>query len=113
MEYSFGRDPEGNLTLGLHVRGSFDRTFDLRRCHIATPISSQIVALVRDVARSEGLAPYDTHTHLGLLRYLVVREGIRTGQVMANLVATEHSPALDRIASAVRREFPAVTGVLL
>ena len=113
MEYSFGRDADGKLTLGLHVRGSFDRTFDLRQCHIATPISSQIVAVVRDAARREGLTSYDTRSHLGLLRYLVVREGIRTGQVMVNLVATEHSPALDRIASVIRREFPAVTGVLL
>jgi 23S rRNA (uracil1939-C5)-methyltransferase len=113
MEYSFGRDAEGKLTLGLHIRGSFDRTFDLRRCHIATPISSEIVTAVRDAAQREGLAPYDTRTHAGLLRYLVVREGVRTGQVMVNLVATEHSPALDRIAAAIRRDFPAVTGVLL
>jgi len=113
MEYSFGRDREGHLTLGLHIRGSFDRTFDLHRCHIATPISSEIVAVVRDAARRENLTAYDTRSHTGLLRYLVVREGIRSGQVMVNLVATEHHPALDRIAATLRREFPSVAGVLL
>jgi len=113
MEYSFGCDREGHLTLGLHIRGSFDRTFDLHRCHIATPISSEIVAAVRDAARRENLTAYDTRSHTGLLRYLVVREGIRSGQVMVNLVATEHHPALDRIAASLRREFPSVAGVLL
>ena len=113
MEYSFGRDREGRLTLGLHIRGSFDRTFDLHRCHISTPISSEIVAAVRDAANREGLTAYDTRSHTGLLRYLVVREGIRSGQVMVNLVATEHHPALDHIAASLRREFPSITGVLL
>ena len=113
MEYSFGRDREGRLTLGLHIRGSFDRTFDLHRCHIATPISSEIVCAVRDAASREGLTAYDTRSHSGLLRYLVVREGIRSGQVMVNLVATEHHPAFDRIAASLRRDFPSVTGVLL
>jgi len=113
MEYSFARDREGQLTLGLHIRGFFDRTFDLHRCHIATPISSEIVGVVRDAARREGLTAYDTRSHTGLLRYLVVREGIRSGQVMVNLVATEHHPALDRIAASVRRDFPSVTGFLL
>jgi len=113
MEYSFGRDREGGLTLGLHIRGWFDRTFDLHRCHIATPISSDIVAVVREAARREGLTVYDTRSHTGLLRYLVVREGIRSGQVMVNLVATEHHPAFDRIARSLRQQFPKVTGVLL
>src|SRR5690349_12631019 len=67
MEYSFARDSGGRLTLGLHVRGFFDRTFDLARCHIATPISSEIVAFVREAARRASLAAYDTRSHHGLL----------------------------------------------
>src|SRR5882672_291892 len=45
MEYSFGRDEKGALTLGLHRRGFYDKPFDLERCFIATPISSEIVVL--------------------------------------------------------------------
>jgi len=113
MEYSFGRDAEGRLTLGLHRRGFYDRSFDLERCHIATPISSEIVAHVRDAVRRENLAPYDTRRHEGLLRFLVVREGIRTGQVMVNLVASEFHPAFEPLAGGLRRAFPAVSSVLL
>ena len=113
MEYSFGRDEEGRLILGLHRRGFFDRTFDLGRCHIATPVSSAIVALVRDAARREDLPPYDTRRHEGLLRYLAVREGVRTGQVMVNLVATGPHPAFGRIAEEIRAAFPVVASVVL
>ena len=113
MEYSFARDPSGQLTLGLHVRGFFDRTFDLVRCHIATPVSSEIVAFVRDAARRAPLTAYDTRTHQGLLRYLTIREGIRTGQVMVNLVASEDHPFFRVLAADLTRAFPSIATVVL
>lgn len=113
MEFSFGRDASGMLTLGLHRRGFFDRPFDLARCHIARPIASEIVAETRTWARSEGLEPYDTRRHVGLLRFLAVREGIRTGQVMVNLVASEPHPSFGGFAERVTRRFPEVTSVVL
>ena len=113
MEFSFDRDEEGRLTLGLHRRGWFDRTFDLMRCHIATPLASSIVATVRDWARREGLSAYDTRRHQGLLRYLIVREAARTGQVMVNLVATDQHASFERLARDLRTAFPAIRSVLL
>lgn len=113
MEYSFGRDPDGTLTLGLHRRGFFDRTFDLERCHIATPISSEIVGAVREWALRASLTPYDTRRNSGLLRYLVVREGIRTGQVMVNLVATERHRSFAALAEELHRRFPAIASIVL
>jgi 23S rRNA (uracil1939-C5)-methyltransferase len=113
MEYSFARDASGQLTLGLHVRGFFDRTFDLVRCHIATPVSSEIVAFLRDAARRASLTAYDTRTHQGLLRYLTIREGIRTGQVMVNLVASEDHPFFQGLAADLTRAFPSIATVVL
>ncbi len=113
MEYSFSADAEGRLTLGLHRRGFFDRPFDLARCHIATPISSEIVDFVRTFARDEGLSPYDLRRHTGLLRFLTVREAVRTGQVMVNIVASEPHAALERLGPTLCERFPAVRSVLL
>ncbi|HSQ59457.1 MAG TPA: 23S rRNA (uracil(1939)-C(5))-methyltransferase RlmD [Acidobacteriota bacterium] len=113
MEYSFGRDAEGRLTLGLHRRGFFDRPFDLELCHIAGSRSSEVVACVRDLARAEGMTPYNTRRHEGLLRFLVVREGRRTDQMMVNIVASEAHPAFDRWADVIRERFPSVRSILL
>ncbi|HET9950550.1 MAG TPA: 23S rRNA (uracil(1939)-C(5))-methyltransferase RlmD [Candidatus Eisenbacteria bacterium] len=113
MEYSFGRDPGGALTLGLHRRGLFDRPFDLERCHIASETSSALVAFVREKARAAGLPSYDTRRREGLLRFLVVREGMRTGQVMVNLVASDEHPLFDGWAGEIRARFPSVRSVLL
>jgi len=113
MEFSFGRDASGALTLGLHRRGFFDRSFDLGRCHIARPIASEIVAETRDWAKAEGLEPYDTRRHTGLLRFLAVREGIRTGQVMVNLVASAPHASFAGFAERITRRFPTVASVVL
>lgn len=113
MEYSFGRDRDGALTLGLHRRGFFDRPFDLERCWIASETSSAIAAFVREKARAAGLTPYDARRHEGLLRFLVVREGARTGQIMVNLVASEEFAEAADWAAAIRGRFPAVRSVLL
>jgi len=113
MEFSFGRDEAGTLTLGLHRRGFFDRPFDLAFCHIARPVASEIVAETRDWARAEGLEPYDTRRHTGLLRFLAVREGIRTGQVMVNLVASEAHASFPAFAERIVGRFPSVASVVL
>ena len=86
MEFSFGRDAEGLLTLGLHPAASFRDVFDLERCHLESEGSNRIVASVREAARRAALPPYDVQAHTGFLRYLAIREGKRTGQVMVNLV---------------------------
>ena len=113
MEYSFGRDEQGQLTLGLHRRGFFDRPFDLTRCYIATPVSSEIVTFTRDFARRENLTPYDLRRHVGLLRFLAVREGVRTGEVMVNIVASEPHPVFERLAAGLTEAFPAIKSVVL
>jgi 23S rRNA (uracil1939-C5)-methyltransferase len=113
MEFSFGKDASGALTLGLHRRGFFDRSFDLGRCHIARPVASEIVAETRAWARAEGLEPYDTRRHTGLLRFLAVREGIRTGQVMVNLVASAPHPSFAGFAERITARFPSVASVVL
>ena len=113
MEYSFGRDTDGRVTLGLHRRGFFDRPFDLERCWIASETSSALVGFVREKANAAGLTPYNTRRREGLLRFLVVREGTHTGQVMVNLVATEEHPVFETWAAEIRERFPAVRSVLL
>jgi len=109
MEFSFGCDPEGGLTLGLHPAESYQDVFDLRKCHLESELSNAIVACVRDLCRRSGLPPYDVRTHQGFLRYLTVREGKLTGEVMVNLVTADgDAPVLSEIAEAVTAQFPAI-----
>jgi 23S rRNA (uracil1939-C5)-methyltransferase len=85
-----GRNPEGlGGALGLHVPGSFNRVFNLEECYLQAPQTAAMVTEVRDWARSSSLAAYDTKGHTGFWRFLMLREGKRTGQWLLNLITTE------------------------
>ena len=90
MEFSFGANSEGLLQLGLHVRGRFNRIFDVEECHLQSPVSNRIVGVARRAARDLGLSPYDLKRHEGLLRFLVIREGKQTAELMVNLVVASY-----------------------
>ncbi|OGG46132.1 MAG: 23S rRNA (uracil-5-)-methyltransferase RumA [Candidatus Handelsmanbacteria bacterium RIFCSPLOWO2_12_FULL_64_10] len=121
MDFSFGVNKAGALTLGLYV--SKDRqeveaqghapVFDVEECLLQSPLSNQIVRAVRDFLKGRDLRPYDPEARTGLLRSLVVREGKRTGEVLVNLVTAEGEPGLTPLGEALRGMFPEVKGVVL
>jgi 23S rRNA (uracil1939-C5)-methyltransferase len=86
LEYSFGSDPDGRLICGFHAPGRWDEITEVRDCLLASEAANAVRERVVEWCRSQGLAPYDRRTGVGLLRNLVVREGRRTGQLQARLV---------------------------
>jgi 23S rRNA (uracil1939-C5)-methyltransferase len=87
LEYSFGeRDSEA--VLGFHRRGSWSEVVDVDDCHLASEANNAARNAVRDWARARGLPVYDQSDERGVLRNLVVREGVRTGQIQTRLVTT-------------------------
>ncbi|MFQ5700783.1 MAG: 23S rRNA (uracil(1939)-C(5))-methyltransferase RlmD [Acidobacteriota bacterium] len=119
MEFSFGTDEQGRLTLGLHPAANYREVFDLRRCHLQSEESNAIVADVREACRRAKLPPYDVKHHTGFLRYLTIREGKFTGQVMVNIVTgeagarkAEWGAALREIAARVVSDHPAIHAFL-
>ncbi len=109
MEFSFGADPGGKLMLGLHPAGSYRDVFDLRKCHLQSELSNDIVACIREECAKRSLRPYDVRTHEGFLRYVTIREGKLTGEVMVNLVTADgEGRELAEIAEVVAAQFPAV-----
>ena len=90
MEFSFDAPPrDGFVTmLGLHEAGRFDSVFNLERCLLQSEISNHVVCRTRDFALEHGLSVYGLKTHLGLLRFLTIRDGKNTGDLMVNLVTS-------------------------
>lgn len=86
MEYSAAPGPDGALTLGFHARGRWDQVIDIRACMLATPLGDRVRETVRAWAVEEGLEPYDQRAGTGMLRHVVVREGVATGQVLVTVV---------------------------
>ncbi len=90
FEYSFG-ERDGELVLGFHRRGSWAEVIDVDDCLLASERNNAARNEVRDWARIERIPAYDRRDRSGVLRNLVVREGVRTGQVQTRLVTSPAS----------------------
>lgn len=110
-----GEDPEEDATfaLGLHVPGMWSKVLDVERCAIAFEGADTILGTIRRLSRAAGLMPWDTRDHTGLLRHVVLRRGVRTGETMLVLVTSERAAELvDPLAGAVLAAHPELTTIV-
>jgi len=109
MEFSF-QPPD---RVGLHRRGRWDQVVDLQTCFLPTGRVVEILHVVRAFARRHHLPYYDTRTHEGFLRHLLVREGRATGEVMVALVtAPGPFPQAAGLVDALVRSQPQIASII-
>ena len=87
LEYTFG-EQDGELVLGFHARGRWDRVVGVEDCLLASAPGNAARNRVREWARAANLDAYDRRNRTGLLRNLVVREGRRSGELQTRLVTS-------------------------
>ena len=94
MEFTFSphrwileSEPEGvdsSFALGLHIPGRYDKILDVDECHIQPELGNKILSIAKDVCiNHRELKPYDPKTNVGFLRYLMLRFGAKTGQLLS------------------------------
>lgn len=83
-----------DFALGFHAPQRYDKVIDIEQCYIAPEEANLVLSAVRAFALEHRLTIYDTHTHEGFLRNLVVRKAFRTNELMVNLVTSWHDVAL-------------------
>lgn len=81
-----------DFALGLHVPQRFDKVLDIDACHLAPPAATEIVNQVRQLAKDNEWAPYDTIAHEGYLKNLVIRVSEQAGEILVNLVTSDRCP---------------------
>jgi len=89
MEFSFGADEDGNVTLGLHPKHYRWDVFQLEECFLENSDTGEMVKAVADFMNENNLSPYNFKNDAGLLRTFTVREGKRTNERMVNLTISE------------------------
>ena len=89
MEYTFGDlEKGGELELGMHFRGRFMSIITTDECRLVPDPFNVILRSVLEFCRLRGYRPYHRKTHEGLLRNLVLRYGVRTGEILVNIVTS-------------------------
>jgi len=71
---------------GLRRSGTYRHVVDIETCHIMQSKSNELYGKLRDIL--SGIEDYDYLRHQGYLRYIVLRQGRFTGEVMVNLVVS-------------------------
>lgn len=98
------------FALGFHHAGRYDRVLDVDACLLQSERSNQVLQATKELCQEMNLEVYDPETESGYLRYLVIREGKRTGDWMINLVTYEDRPEVaSSLCSRLRDRFPDLT----
>ncbi|MBQ4463928.1 MAG: class I SAM-dependent RNA methyltransferase [Eubacterium sp.] len=89
MEFSFGdQEKDGPLTLGLHQRGSFYNVVPIFDCQIVDSDYRSILWACMQFFRELGIPYVHKRSHEGVLRHLVIRKSVATGEIMVVLVTS-------------------------
>ncbi|MBS30769.1 MAG: 23S rRNA (uracil(1939)-C(5))-methyltransferase RlmD [Candidatus Marinimicrobia bacterium] len=101
MEYTFsgipwyiGDESYNDVIVGLHVPKRFDKILNINKCHINHEVFNDILEISKEIAVKEKMIPYHVRKHTGFLRFLVIRIGIHTNEVMVNLVTAGYKPKI-------------------
>ena len=113
MEYSAAPGPGGGLSLGFHARGRWDEIVDVDPCLLAGPAGNAAREAVRAFALAHGMPAYDQREGRGVLRHVMVREGVLTGQALVTVVtAPGAEAAVDPLAEWLPGRVPGLVGVM-
>lgn len=75
----------GRVVAGFYASGTH-QIIDMNTCMIQHPLNDRVVRVVKEWAQTYRIPIYNETKHKGLLRHVVVRTGVNTGEVMVILV---------------------------
>lgn len=108
----FGLDRQKKPVSGVYEENSHV-VLPVQSCLIEDKKADAIVATVRSLLKSFKIKVYDEDSGYGLLRYVLVRKGCFTGQVMVVLVTADPVfPSKRNFVEALRKVHPEITTVV-
>ena len=111
MELTFGDEvKDGPMTLGMHKRGSFYDVTDADECRIVDSDFRAIIHRTKVYFAAAGVPFYHRMRREGYLRHLLIRKGMKTGEILVDLVTTTQTDCLPEGREAGRKLEPEEKG---
>ena len=109
-------DKPADFALGLHVPGRFDKVLDIDVCPLQSDRANGILKTVQERILETGLPPYGARSHRGVWRFLVLREGKNTGDLMVHFITSGQEiartrEAVDGLAETLAARHPEITTI--
>ena len=123
MEFTFSDsrwvlpdEPENidkDFALGMHIPKRWDKILNINECHIMPKIGTEILNKTQLLSKELQLKPYSQKTHNGFLRYLILRFGHFTGDILVNIVTSyENTDLLQPLVAGLKESFPEITTIV-
>ncbi len=92
MEYTFGDFvKDGETTLGMHRKKNFMSIVTVDKCQLVDEDFNAILGATLSFVKENAYPFYHKKIHNGLMRNLIVRRGVRTGELLVNIVTTSEA----------------------
>ena len=102
-----------HFAIGLHPPGRFDKVVDIEQCLLQDEERNKLLLLIRDYFREKNISLYNPRKHHGFLRNVVIRKGVRSDELMVNLVTFEKRPELlSELVREMIQQFPTIVSVI-
>ena len=99
--------------VGLHVPNNYEKILDLDECFLQSEMSADILNFSREFFKQRNISIYNTKTHTGYLRNLVIRQSQIINDTMINLVTFDKNELLMKeYVTAITEKFPEVSTIV-
>lgn len=109
----FARDMRGNIISGVYKEGTH-QVISVDTCLIEDQKADDIIRTIRNMLKSFKIKTYDEDTGYGLLRYVLVKRGFASNEIMVVLViGSPIFPSKNNFVKALLKEHPEITTIVL
>lgn len=111
-QYPVAKDENG-VKIGFYAARSH-RIIDQRDCRLQPTDFQTVLDVVDRWIGAANVSIYDETTHVGLLRHIYIREGVKSGELMVCLVCTSGKlPLTDVLVSELKQALPRLSSVMV
>ncbi|MEI7942899.1 MAG: hypothetical protein WCH76_07025, partial [Candidatus Riflemargulisbacteria bacterium] len=88
MEFTFFKKENGDIGIGYHEGGQYNKFVDIADCLLMKEENATIIKLTKEWAINDKIDPYQKKSHTGILRYLMIRNSFKTKDIIVTLITS-------------------------
>lgn len=112
LQYPVGVNEQGEPVMGVFAERSH-RIIPTKHCMIQNELAQKIANDIIDFAKENGISGYDEENLSGILRHIVIRVGVKTGEVMVTLVVNNFDvPNESKLVEFLTDKYPEVKTIV-
>jgi 23S rRNA (uracil1939-C5)-methyltransferase len=102
---------EGKVVAGFYQLGTH-QVVDMEICFIQNELHTELTKKIKAMVEALHIPIYNETTHTGVLRHVLLRQGVHTDELMVVLVTNgEKLQGKDPLIAELRRSFPVITSI--